>query len=123
MPRKSLSVVFIQLAEGDFLHYFIVFVCIHAMSFMDLESYFKVQLSLGPINKALNCIVPDWHSNDAAKKIYRRFNQPDRDQLHQILREAQNSDNATQQELIEKLMYNVDVEEALNELNQTVEVC
>lgn len=90
---------------------------------MDFEKYLKVQLTIGPINQALNCIFPDWHSNDAAKRIYRRFNQPDKEQLHQLLRDARDSDTETQQQLIEKLIHNVDVEETLNELNETAEVC
>lgn len=89
---------------------------------MELEKYFKIQLKLGPINQALNGIIPEWQSSDAAKRIYRRFNQPDKEQLHQLLRDARDFDNSTQHELIEQLMHNVDIEETLNELNETAEV-
>jgi cell fate (sporulation/competence/biofilm development) regulator YlbF (YheA/YmcA/DUF963 family) len=62
-------------------------------------------------------------SNDAAKRLYRRFNKPDKEELHQLLRDARDSDTQSQQELIEKLMHNVDVEETLSELNEAAEVC
>jgi hypothetical protein len=89
---------------------------------MELEKFFQIRILSGPINEALHSMIPDWHSRDAAKRIYRAFNQPNKDELHQLLREARDSDQTTQNELIEKLAHNVDFEEALNELGEATEV-
>lgn len=67
-------------------------------------------------------MTSDWKSNDAAKRVYRRFNQPDHEKINQLLKEARDSDGATQQQLIEKLIQNVDIEETLNELDEQADV-
>lgn len=77
---------------------------------MELEHYFKVQLLVGPVNEALQTLIPGWQSNDAAKRLYRRFNKPDKAELHQLLRDARDSDTQSQQELIEKLVSDCEIE-------------
>ncbi|KAI6175132.1 hypothetical protein M3Y99_01993000 [Aphelenchoides fujianensis] len=58
------------------------------------------------------------HSRDAAKRVYRAFGRSDREDLNRLLHEVRGSDEGKQQEFIDKLMHNVDTEEALKELHE-----
>ncbi|KAI6234531.1 hypothetical protein M3Y99_00805800 [Aphelenchoides fujianensis] len=58
------------------------------------------------------------HSRDAAKRVYRAFGRSDREDLNRLLHEVRGSDENKQNEFIDKLMHNVDTEEALKELHE-----
>ncbi|KAI6203709.1 Wolframin [Aphelenchoides besseyi] len=60
----------------------------------------------------------DWKSRDAAKRIYRAYNSG-RNDLNQLLHEVRESNQNKQQEYMNKLIHNVDTEEALHEMNES----